>query len=391
VFEVRDSLKPQVGPLTRFSSRIRSGGHYYRRFAKFAILAGVLLLLLACSTGKQSTWDPVGPVAERQLLLFNVLLWVMVAVFIIVEGVLVYAAIRYRRRPGQELPNQTHGNMTLEITWTIIPTILIMALGIWSVITIYEFDEPPASADILHVNVTGHQWWFEFEYEDAGGGKRIVTANELRVPVDRAVRLTLESDDVLHSFWIPKLAGKIDVVPTRTNHLWFQADSDKIDSLPATFYGQCAEFCGIAHALMKFRVRVLSQEGYDAWVRNYGPPPANTDQAKQGQRVFGNCVMCHSIDGENDSQAQASRKQAFLSGGGLVPAPNLTDLRTRESLAAGLLDLNKETLKRWVRNPEDVKPGNYMKSRAAHLYGTGELSLSDSDLDAVVAYLLNLQ
>ena len=391
MFEVRDSLKPQVGPLTRFSSRIRSGGHYYRRFAKFAILAGVLLLLLACSTGKQSTWDPVGPVAERQLLLFNVLLWVMVAVFIIVEGVLVYAAIRYRRRPGQELPNQTHGNMTLEITWTIIPTILIMALGIWSVITIYEFDEPPASADILHVNVTGHQWWFEFEYEDAGGGKRIVTANELRVPVDRAVRLTLESDDVLHSFWIPKLAGKIDVVPTRTNHLWFQADSDKIDSLPATFYGQCAEFCGIAHALMKFRVRVLSQEGYDAWVRNYGPPPANTEQAKQGQRVFGNCVMCHSIDGENDSQAQASRKQAFLSGGGLVPAPNLTDLRTRESLAAGLLDLNKETLKRWVRNPEDVKPGNYMKSRAAHLYGTGELSLSDSDLDAVVAYLLNLQ
>jgi cytochrome c oxidase subunit 2 len=325
------------------------------------------------------------------LLLFNVLLWVMVAVFIIVEGVLVYAAIRYRRRPGQELPKQTHGNMTLEITWTIIPTILIMALGIWSVITIYEFDEPPASADVLHVNVTGHQWWFEFEYEDAGGGKRIVTANELRVPVDRAVRLTLESDDVLHSFWIPKLAGKIDIVPTRTNHLWFQADSDKIDSLPATFYGQCAEFCGIAHALMKFRVRVLSQEGYDAWVRNYGPPPANTDQAKQGQRVFGNCVMCHSIDGENDSQAQASRKQAFLSGGGLVPAPNLTDLRTRESLAAGLLDLNKETLKRWVRNPEDVKPGNYMKSRAAHLYGTGELSLSDSDLDAVVAYLLNLQ
>jgi len=392
VSEVRESLKPQVGPLKRFSSRIRGGGYHYRRFAKFAILAAVLLLLLACSTGKQSTWDPVGPVAERQLLLFNVLLWVMVAVFIIVEGVLVYAAIRYRRRPGQELPNQTHGNMPLEITWTIIPTILIMALGIWSVITIYEFDEPPASAkDVLHVNVTGHQWWFEFEYEDAGGGKRIVTANELRVPVDRAVRLTLESDDVLHSFWIPKLAGKTDIVPTRTNHLWFQADSNKIDSLPATFYGQCAEFCGIAHALMKFRVRVLDQQDYDAWVQNYGPPPATTDLAKQGQRVFGNCVMCHSIDGENDSQAQASRKQAFLSGGALVPAPNLTDLRTRESLAAGLLDLNKENLKHWVRNPENVKPGNYMKSRAAHLYGSGELSLSDGDLDAVVAYLLNLQ
>ena len=101
--------------------------------------------------------------------------------------------------------------------------------------------------------------------------------------------------------------------------------------------------------------------------------------------------MCHSIDGENDSQAQASRKDAFLSGGALVPAPNLTDLRTRESLAAGLMDLNKENLKRWIRNPDEVKPGNQMKARAAHLYGTGELSLSDGDLDAVVAYLLNLQ
>ncbi|PKB72071.1 MAG: cytochrome c oxidase subunit II [SAR202 cluster bacterium Io17-Chloro-G6] len=384
-------MKPQVGPLTRLSNRISGGGHHYRRFAKFAILAAVLLLLLACSTGKQSTWDPVGPVAERQLLLFNVLLWVMVVVFILVEGVLVYAAIRYRKRPGQALPNQTHGNMPLEIAWTIIPTILIMALGIWSVVTLYQFDEPPASADILHVNVTGHQWWFEFEYEDAGGGKRIVTANELKIPVDRAVRLTLESDDVLHSFWVPKLAGKVDVVPTRTNHMWFQADSDKIDSLPATFHGQCAEFCGIAHALMKFRVRVLDQQDYDSWVRNYGPPPATTDQAEQGKRTFGQCAMCHSIDGENDSGAQASRKEAFITGGALSPAPNLTDLRTRESLAAGLLDLNKENLKRWLRNPDEVKPGNHMKARAAHLYGTGELSLNDDDLDAVVAYLLNLQ
>jgi len=384
-------LKVNGGPLKQIGKRIIGGGHSYRRFAKFATLAAVLLLLLACSMGRQSTWDPVGPVAERQLLLFNVLLWVMVAVFIVVEGVLVYAAIRYRRRPGQGLPNQTHGNTPLEITWTIIPTILIMVLGIWSVITIYEFDEPPASADVLHVNVTGHQWWFEFEYEDAGGGKRIVTANELKIPVDRAVRLTLESDDVLHSFWVPKLAGKVDVVPTRTNHMWFQADSDKIESLPAIFYGQCAEFCGIAHALMKFQVQVMDQQEYDAWVQNYGPPPTNTEQAKQGQRVFGNCAMCHSIDGENDSKAQASRKDAFLSGGALSPAPNLTDLRTRKSLAAGLLDLNKENLKRWVRNPDEVKPGNHMKARAAHLYGSGSLSINDSDLDAVVAYLLNLQ
>ncbi|MEE3004215.1 MAG: cytochrome c oxidase subunit II [Chloroflexota bacterium] len=385
-------MKPQPEQLKRIRNRISGGGYNYRRFAKFAMLAAVLLLLLACSTGKQSTWDPVGPVAERQLLLFNVLLWVMVAVFILVEGILLYAAVRYRRRPGQELPNQTHGNTPLEIAWTIVPTILIMALGIWSVITLYQFDEPPASANnVLHVNVTGHQWWFEFEYEDAGAGKRIVTANELKIPVDRAVRLTLESDDVLHSFWVPKLAGKVDVVPTRTNHMWFQADSDKIDSLPAIFYGQCAEFCGIAHALMKFQVRVMDQQDYDSWVTNYGPPPATTAQAKKGQQLFGQCVMCHTVDGNNDSSAQASRKEAYVAGGALAPAPNLTDLRTRGTLAAGLLDLNKENFKRWVKTPDIIKPGNSMQSRAAHLYGSGQLSLSDDDLDALAAYLLNLQ
>ncbi|MEC8858323.1 MAG: cytochrome c oxidase subunit II [Chloroflexota bacterium] len=385
-------MKPQPEQLKRIRNRISGGGYNYRRFAKFAMLAAVLLLLLACSTGKQSTWDPVGPVAERQLLLFNVLLWVMVAVFILVEGILLYAAVRYRRRPGQELPNQTHGNTRLEIAWTIVPTILIMALGIWSVITLYQFDEPPASANnVLHVNVTGHQWWFEFEYEDAGAGKRIVTANELKIPVDRAVRLTLESDDVIHSFWVPKLAGKVDVVPNRTNHMWLQADSDKIDSLPAIFYGQCAEFCGIAHALMKFQVRVMDQQDYDSWVTNYGPPPTTTAQAQKGQQLFGQCVMCHSIDGNDDSSAQASRKEAFVSGGALAPAPNLTDLRTRGTLAAGLLDLNKENFKRWVTSPNDIKPGNIMQARAAHLYGSGQLSLSDGDLDALAAYLLNLQ
>ena len=375
-----------------------------RRF-KYPVMFGIffaLLLLLACSTGKQSTWDPVGPVADKQLELFNVLLWVMVAVFVLVEGILVYALIRFRRRPGRE-PSRTHGNLPLEITWTIIPTVLVLGLGIWSVFTLFDLEDPPSSEEnVLQVTVTGHQWWWEFEYPDAGGGKRITTANELRIPVDRAVRLDLTSDDVLHSFWVPKLAGKLDVIPTRTNKMWFKADSSKIDILPATFYGQCAELCGIAHAQMRMRVTVLSEEDYQAWVRNYGPPQPLTGRAQVAQTVTfpANCSVCHTINSSDptfdDSGAQEGRLTTFLNALNdekdppQVPAPNLTDLRTRQSLGAGLIDLNVENLRRWLNNPDDIKPGNYMAKHAL-IYQGGDINLDDEEVDGLIEYLLQLQ
>jgi cytochrome c oxidase subunit 2 len=358
------------------------------------MLFTLFLLVSGCSKGKQSTWDPVGPVADKQLELFNVLLWVMVAVFVLVEGALLYTIIRYRSRPGQARPKQVHGHMPLEVTWTIIPTILILGLGVWSVMTLFDLDAPPDSEqNVLEVNVTGHQWWWEFEYPDAGGGKRITTANELRIPVDRAVRLNLRSDDVLHSFWVPKLAGKLDVVPTRTNKMWFKADSAKIDTLPATLYGQCAELCGVGHALMKMRVTVLGQADYDAWVRDYGPPAAITEKAKLGQATFSaNCALCHTITGGDDQEAQQSRLQVFLTQKGFtpVPAPNLTDLRTRQSLGAGLVDLNVENLRKWLHNPDNFKPGNSMAERAL-IYRDGDISLDDNQIDALIEYLLQLQ
>ena len=192
----------------------------YRYLVALGLLAALSLVMACAPDAPQSTFGTAGPVAAKQKLLFDVLIWTMAIVFVLVEGVLLYAIIRFRRRPGQGLPEQVHGNTPLEITWTVIPTILILGLGIWSVITLFELEEPPASeaANALDVTVTGHQWWWEFEYPNAdGNGKLISTANELRVPVDRAVRINLESDDVLHSFWVPKLAGKVDVVPTRTN------------------------------------------------------------------------------------------------------------------------------------------------------------------------------
>lgn len=387
---------PTEGPPTK-NGRLMRG----RFRLMFGALFGVLLLL-ACSTGKQSTWDPVGPVADKQLELFNVLLWVMVVVFVLVEGALLYALIRYRSRPGQ-VPSRTHGNLPLEITWTVIPTILVLGLGIWSVITLFELEDPPSSeGSVLEVDVTGHQWWWEFEYPDAGGGKRITTANELRIPVDQAVRLNLMSDDVLHSFWVPKLAGKLDVIPTRTNRMWFKADSSKIDILPATFYGQCAELCGIAHAQMKMRVTVLTQKDYDAWVRNYGPPQPLTGRAQVAQTVTfpANCSTCHTLNPNDpnydDGPAQASRMSGFLTGALAgqesipVPAPNLTDLRTRQTLGAGLIDLNVENIRRWFQDPEHVKPGNLMAKHAQIYQGDG-VSLSDDEVEGLIEYLLQLQ
>ena len=368
-----------------------------RRLAVFGGMAALFLLTAACSQGFQSTWDPIGPVAQKQLQLFNVLLWTMVVVFVLVEGALLYIIIRYRRRPGQPRPPQIHGNTALEVTWTIIPTALVLGLGIWSVFALFELDQPPTDqGEILDVTVTGHQWYFEFEYPDAdGNGKRISTANELRIPVDRPISLILESDDVLHSFWVPKLGGKVDVVPTRQNTLWLMADSDMIEQqLPATYYGQCAELCGVAHAQMRFRVTVMTEEGYQAWVADYSPPTAITPRAQQGQTLFAiHCSLCHTVGGPEIESVAKARLDQFLTGedNAAVPGPNLTDLRTRQTLAAGITDLTVENLRAWIKNPGEVKKGNWMYKNAVLYDGGGDASLTDGEIDLLIEYLLNLR
>ena len=351
-----------------------------QQLISFGVLVALLLLVACDPDAKQSTFGTAGPVAEKQLLLFNVLLWVMVAVFVLVEGALLYSLIRFRRRPGDALPAQVHGHTALEITWTIIPTILILGLGIWSVLTLFELEPPPASANTLEVTVTGHQWWWEFEYLDAdGSGRFINTANELVVPVGKPINLLLNSDDVIHSFWIPKLAGKVDVVPTRNNRMWFQGDEI------GTFYGQCAEFCGIAHALMRFRVQVLSEADYMAWVDSYGQAPGTSEalspQAQQGQQIFmstGTCLACHTIEG--------------VPGAAGTIGPNLTGLGSKQTFGAGILDLSRENLRSWLNNPDQVKPGNRMAEQAP-IYQTadGRISLSDQEVSALIEYLLSLK
>ena len=360
------------------------------KFFLISLLTMSLLLLLGCSyDGNQSTFDPKGPVAEMQGYLFDVLIWVMARVFVIVEFVLVYAAIKFRHKPGNPLPKQTHGNTTLEVAWTIIPTILILGLGIWSVQVLWDLEKPPVDSDPLVVVATGHQWWFEFNYPDAANGKSITTANELKIPVGRPISLSLSSDDVIHSFWVPKLAGKQDMVPTRENPLWFMADEE------GYYYGQCAEYCGTQHAQMKFGVKAVSEQEYLEWVAGYGEVPELSDEAKLGQQIFagkGQCITCHSAAGADSDALVQARVNGFLSGSAIAPGPNLTDLATRNLFAAGIYDRNSENLKAWITNPDELKYGNYM-SILAQIYQTddGNASLTDSEIEALVEYLQSLK
>ena len=430
-----------VNPTTNASVRRRS------RWPLLMLpVFGVMLLLAAVgcdSDAHQSILAPTpwslegakGPVAREQLLLFNVLLWTMVVVFVLVEGALLYAAIRFRRKPGDPLPPQTHGHTPLEIAWTIVPTILILGLGVWSVIVLFELEPGEAiklaraeGKEPLVVEAVGHQWWWEFRYEDGlpnegvcnmpgeEGCELVTTANEMRVPVNTPVIMELKSDDVIHSFWIPKLVGKQDVVPTRTNKLWFLAEETGM------YYGQCAEFCGTAHAQMKFRVHVLDEIDYQAWVNGWGgelAEPLSTEAAR-GQLVFlgaGQCVTCHTVgapdtvDPETGAGVQHARMKTFIEytewldkpaeerledvrTGNEPPtafaAPNLTDLGARTTIGAGLVDLNRETLRQWLRDPESIKQGNRMSELAA-IYQTRldhRADLSEAELSDLVEYLM---
>ena len=318
----------------------------------------------------------------------------------VVVGVLLYTVIRFRRKPGrQDMPAQTHGNMPLEVAWTIAPAIVLAVIAVPTVIYTFDIARTPPP-DSLEVKVTGHQWWWEFEYPQQDlVSDVVVTANELHVPVDRPVKLTLTSDDVIHSFWIPKLAGKVDLIPTNENRMWFTARSTDIGSYQATFFGQCAEFCGVAHGYMRFRVIVESQEGFDAWVAKYHelakrPPPAEGTEAAKGATLFASrgCLLCHKADGPASEGVRRSLQEAFERGELRFPAPNLTNFGTRATLAAGVVDNDPagNNLRRWLRDPNDVKSGNRM-AQLANVYTDPGAKLTEEDISALAAYLLSLK
>ncbi len=358
-----------------------------------ALVLGTLALIACTPDNAQSTFDPKGPVAQKQADLFYLIFWAAVAVFVIVVGALLYAMVRYRARPGQtEIPKQTHGHTPLEIAWTVFPVIVLAIIAVPTVIVLFEISaDPKPEENALEVNVIGHQWWFEFEYPEQG----VVTANQLHIPVDRKVQFNLLSDDVIHSFWIPKLGGKVDVVPNNDNRLWLLADSSYFDEpFPQTLYAQCAEFCGVAHAHMKFRVVVETQEGFDRWVEEYHAladgPEQSSDLADQGKALFADkgCLLCHDIAGAGIEAVRKARQTSFESGAAQFPGPNLTNLGTRQILAAGALELDRESLIRWLTDPDDVKPGNRM-GELADVYNNPDLEMQPNEILALAEYLLN--
>jgi cytochrome c oxidase subunit 2 len=235
------------------------GSDRLRRLASYVFVAALVVAAISCNEAHpNSTLVPHSDLGREIDFLWNRLLLLGTIVFILVEGILVYIVFRYRRRENQGTPPQTHGSTKLEIAWTLIPAVILVFIAVPTVRTIF-ITQAQAAPGSLNIEVTGHQWWWEFKYPEYG----VTTANEIYLPVGRTVNFRLRSADVIHSFWTPQLGGKRDVVTNRTNYVWYTPDTSISSNV---WNGFCAEYCGASHANMRFRVFTVSQQQFDSWV-----------------------------------------------------------------------------------------------------------------------------
>jgi cytochrome c oxidase subunit 2 len=339
----------------------------------------VALVLLATACASHAPQDYLhklaGSEARSANRLFKPVFWIAAFVFFLVEGLAVFISVKFRDRANRDEPKQIHGNSVLELTWTAIPALILAVVAVPTVLTIFSVAAKPAPNQV-RVHVVAHQWWWEYQY--VGTTPEVITANELHLPVDRAAYFTLDSVDVIHSFWVPKLAGKQDVVPGRTNTLEFTPYET------GEFYGQCTEYCSLSHANMRLRVIVQSQPDFDAWLKQQQGPPVQpaTELAQQGQQVFMSniCITCHTIAG-----TQASGQLG----------PNLTHFASRGTFAGSMFDNNASNVDRWIHETSLLKPGVIMPRFGCGQTNeppyTGLKCISDSDIQAIVAYLETLK
>lgn len=399
-------------------------------------------------TGPQSTFDTKGPVAKSQLDVFYVTVWVTGITFVIVAGIMAYAMWKFRARKSDEgkgaIPDQGHGNPLIELSLIALSVLALVFIAVPTLKAIwYNYDVPAdQKANAYEVNAIGLQWWFKFEYpkEQIDGVGTLVTGNELVIPAGRPVRVNLRTNDVIHSFWVPKLAGKVDMIPNRGNHLWLQADE------PGYFWGQCAEYCGESHAVMRFRVIALNETDFAAWVAHQksaartvaadsklsGEPAAPYAFTNPGRNApgysaafdadpFGSWRKQQDVDAGEDPVLIAAGRQLFQQKncvtchtvrgheGMGVTAPDLTHVGARTTVAAGLLENTKENLHRWIAHPNEVKPGNKMyvgvptgggnvmtgyltiDKETGKAEETPHIAVSDTEARALVAYLHSLK
>lgn len=316
----------------------------------------LMLLLTACGDPYLSALKPKGIVAKEQLGLMKISLGVMIFVFVVVMAIYVYVLVRYRKKEGDNsIPKQVEGNHILEIIWTVIPILLLLVIAIPTVYYTFKHSTDYRNdKDALHVKVTGHQYWWQFEYKDLD----INTAEDLIVPVGKRVVFELTTADVNHSFWVPSLAGKIDTNAGMNNTMYLIANE------PGTYLGKCAELCGASHSLMEFKVIAKPQAEYDAWVSKMKAPSAVSATASTGQQLFkDNCMSCHAVTPNGSSLG-----------------PNLNNFAERTKIA-GVLDHTSENLKKWIQDPNSEKPGSKMP----------QIPLSEQNVNEIVKYLETLK
>lgn len=343
------------------------------RLSLIVALVGVALLLTSCSfievDSPLTTFEPAGPNADRIDGLFWLVFWIATAIFVLVMGGLIVIVVVFRDRDKESTkePKQLHGNAKLEVIWTVIPAVILAAISVPTTVAVFDLTE--CDPDSMRVEVTGHQWWFEYHYPD----QDIDTANVLVIPVGQETCLEMTSDDVLHNFWVPSLMGKRYLVPGQTTLLRMEADET------GEFWGHCAEFCGLSHSLMRARVRVVDQGQFDTWVASQQGTavlPVEGDPGYDGYQVYVNkgCVQCHTVRFDDPEASNIIAADAFN-------GPDLTHFASRNVFAGATLPGEGQTydaaLTEWLADPPNVKPGSFMPN----------LALTSQEIDALIVWL----
>jgi cytochrome c oxidase subunit 2 len=310
-------------------------------------------------------FEPLATAGQEEKAIAILTLAITLAIFIVTGGLIVYSMWRFRRREDDQSlqePPQVYGSNQIEVAWTVIPILIVFVLMGVSVRVIGAIENASPSSSSVKLRLVGHQWWWSVVYPQFG----VITANEIHVPVstDRnlVTQIQLESVDVIHSFWVPQLAGKTDLIPNRTNFTWIDPKE------PGVYFGNCAEYCGTQHANMLLRVIAQPVDEFNRWANEQKLSAVNDPAAAAGKQAFMSlaCVNCHAIKG--------------------TPAvgnfgPDLTHLMSRMTIGAGVLPLTHDNLRAWVKDPQPIKPGCLMPS----------MQLTDSQLNQVVAYLETLR